>query len=227
MPEMKPYSPPDFKVEEKLRQKSDSRFQQIARLAVEQHKALRKKSEELKKKHSIQIAKLESAHRKEAEKIREESFQRGMEQGKSEVREAVEKAVKSLKDFSRQLMDSEREFIRNAEKQVVTLALAVAKRIIGREAVSDKDIVVHTIRESLKRVAEKTEVVVHVNPDELENILSHRKELEKTDRDLGEIKFVPDDKISPGGCVVYTKVGAVDGRIESQINEIERNFNLR
>ncbi len=227
MPEPKPYQPPDFTLERKREQKSETRFQQIAKVAVGQQKALRRKLEEMKRDLTLRMDKLEADHQEEVARVKEESFQAGRQSGLEENREAVEAAIKSLEEFTELLKESEKSFIRNAEMQVVKLSLAVARKIIDREVQSDREIVVYTVREALKRVADKTEVTVRVNPDELENILSHRRELEDVDRDLGEVKFLPDEKIALGGCIVETKVGAVDGRIEAQIEEIERNFESR
>lgn len=221
MTEPKPYLPPDFQAEQELHEKTESRIQKLTKIAAAQQKGIRKRYEE-------ETASLKKTHQEEIARITKESnaqgHRQGHQQGLDESRQSVEKALSDLEAMSQKIVDSEKAFLRNAEKHIVSLALAVAKKIIGREVKSDKDLVVYTIRESLKLVTDKTRITVLVNPDELENVLSHRRELQEIDRDLPEMEFVPDDRIEPGGCIVETRTGAVDGRMESQLEEIERNF---
>jgi flagellar assembly protein FliH len=170
------------------------------------------------------IESLKSTHQKELKEQQVSAFEEGRKKGMEEAHQAVDNALKNLDHLSKKLMDSERAFLMNAEKHVVTLALAVARKIIGREIQTDTEIVYYTVKEALKQVADKAKIIIHINPADLDNITAHRADLQTLDRSLPELEFVPDDKISPGGCLIKTRTGAIDGTIPAQIEEIERNF---
>lgn len=185
--------------------------------AAEQQKHVRKRYDD-------QIKKIKSDHKMELEKVREKSFAEGKKTGLDEGHKSVSKAHQDLEIFTQKLIENEKNFIRNAEKHVVTLAIAVARRILGREVQSDRDIVIYSVREALKQAADKASILIKVNPEDLQNILAHRRELQQMDKNFPELDFLEDEKISPGGCVVQTRTGMIDGRLDSQLEEIERNF---
>ncbi|NQS98240.1 MAG: hypothetical protein HQ591_07290 [candidate division Zixibacteria bacterium] len=217
MQDAKPYQAPDFQAERSANERRESRLEYLTRTAAEQLKAIRKRYEE-------QIKALVQAHRSEIERVSEESFKEGRQKGLDEGHISVQNALESLEKLGQGLAASEKAFLLNAERHVITLALAVAKRIIGREVESDREIVLHTVRESLKQVADKATIIIRVNPEELDNVISHRRELQAIDRNFPELEFEADEKISLGACVVETRTGSIDGRFESQLEEIERNF---
>lgn len=217
MQDAKPYQAPDFQAERSASKRQESRLEYLTRVAAERQKTLRKRYEE-------QIRALKQAHKSEAARESEESFEKGRQKGLDEGHASVQSALESLEKVGQSLITSEKEFLLNAERHVVTLALAVAKWIIGREVKSDRKMVLYTVRESLKQVTDKAAIMIRVNPEELDNIMSHRQELQAMDRNFPELEFEADEKISLGACVVETRTGSIDGRFESQLEEVERNF---
>ena len=217
MQDTKPYKAPDFQTEKASGERKESRMEYLARTAQEQLRKMRHD-------HEQKIRQLKRAHQQELENTSADSCEKGRQQGLQEGYESVQKALTALEKMAQKLVASEKAFLLNAETHAVTLAVAVAKRILGREVQSDRQIVVHIIREALKQVADKTRIVIKVNPLELDNVLAHRKELQMMDKHFPELEFIPDDKISPAACLIETRTGSIDGRLESQLEEIERNF---
>ena len=213
----KPFTLPDFVEERDLNLKTESKVEQVTRLASEQIRMIRKRNDK-------RIKEINRQHGKELERAKAESFNAGKEQGLAESRERVEEAIKQLENISKKVENSDKDFLRNAEKYVVELSIASARRILGREIETDRELVIHTIRETLLKVADKVKISIHVNPGDMEIIDIYRKELQQVDRDFPELEFVPDELIDKGGCIIETRTGAIDGRIESQIEEIERSF---
>jgi len=219
MKNAKPYLPPDFTAEHNLRSRQKKESQQIVQMSSAQIRSIRHKYED-------KIAEIQAEHAAELEKSIKESYDAGYEQGIKDSRKSVNNALENLKNISEKLLGSEKSFLINAEKHVISLALSVAKKIIHREAGSDKEIAVTIVKESLARVADKVKITIMVNPDDLENILSHRREFQEMDKDFPELEFLPDEKLDPGECIVETRTGSIDGRFASQVAEIERKFGL-
>lgn len=217
MPDSKPYDGPDFQTELEQDERNIVRLRYLLSQASEQQKSIRQRYDE-------QIKKIKNAHKEEIEKVRSQAYSQGKKDGLDEERESVEQALSNLEEYTKKLVENEKNFLRYAEKHVVTLAVAVAKRILGREVETDKMIVVHSVQEALQQVADKASICIKVNPEDYDNILKHRKALQKIDRNLPELEFIKDDKISRGGCIIQTRTGMIDGRLTSQLEEIERNF---
>jgi flagellar assembly protein FliH len=63
-----------------------------------------------------------------------------------------------------------------------------------------------------------------VNPTDYENMGTQIDELSKALCGLAPSQIVADPEISPGGCRVETKFGAIDQQIESQLRRIEEDL---
>ena len=217
MPDSRPYDAPDFQAELTQDERSATRLKFLLSQASKQLNSVRKRYED-------QIKKIKAENQIELKKVQSASFAEGKKAGLDEGHESVSKALTDLEMFTQKLVENEKHFVRNAEKHVVTLAIAVARRILGREVQTDKEIVIYSVREALKQVADKSSVIIKVNPDDFQNVISHRRELQEMDKNFPELDFMEDEKVSAGGCMIQTRTGMIDGRLDSQLEEIERNF---
>jgi flagellar assembly protein FliH len=107
-----------------------------------------------------------------------------------------------------------------AERDLVRLAIEIAKKIVHREVTVDHEIVLTLARIGLARLQSRIAAKIHLNPNDVAYVNSHRDRL-----DPGHvIEIVEDRSIGRGGCLVHTEMGDVDARIEQQFAEIERSF---
>jgi flagellar assembly protein FliH len=171
-----------------------------------------------------------------AESFAEESrraFAAGREQGLMEGRqlesEAHAEAVKRAEDQHRQnsakLLDQfvqERDrYLQSIEKEVVKLALAVAARILRREAQMDPLLLTGAVRVALGQLSGSTQARVRVSPAELELW----KETVALLPNLAlQPQVVAGEEMRLGDCMIETSLGSVDLGIRSQLGEIERGF---
>jgi flagellar assembly protein FliH len=161
------------------------------------------------------------------------AFEAGREQGKQEGRqterlahadalsaasqERQRQAVELIASFAQ-----ERDrFLEKVENEVVELALAVAARILRREAQMDPLLLTGAVRVALGQLSGSTQVKLRVPPAEL-------------DMWTEAMALIPNQALKPtvqagegmrlGDCVVETELGSVDLGIRSQLGEIERGF---
>jgi flagellar assembly protein FliH len=106
-----------------------------------------------------------------------------------------------------------------AEEQVVKLALAIARRVLSREAAADALHLRATVRAALARVQEGSTSVLRVRGQEVERwtaLLADARE--------GSVAVVGDERLGAGECVLETEVGRVELGVEVQMDEIQRGF---
>ena len=161
------------------------------------------------------------------------SFEAGRERGRQEGRQAeheAQAAAQALAGHERtrqavELIESfaqERDrYLQAVEHEVVKLALAVAARILRREAQMDPLLLTGAVRVALGQLSGSTQVRLRVPLGEL---------------DLWNeaIALVPHLPVKPavmagegmrlGDCAIETDLGSVDLGIRSQLGEIERGF---
>ena len=108
------------------------------------------------------------------------------------------------------------------EREVVKLAVEVAKKIVHREVHADPDIIQTLVRVALGHVAEKSALTVHLNPVDYNYLLEQRAELSQNEG--RDIALLADKSVERGGCLIQTECGDVDARIEEEFREVERGF---
>lgn len=108
------------------------------------------------------------------------------------------------------------------EREVVKLAVEVAKKIVHREIQVDKDIIQTLVRVALSHVAEKSAVTVHLSPADYSYLLEQRAELSQSEG--RDISLLADKSIERGGCLIQTECGDIDARIEEKFKEVEHAF---
>jgi len=154
---------------------------------------------------------------------------RGIEEGRAIEREAQTAARKSEEErFKRQLAKlmsdfvTERgRFLEQAEQEIVELALAVAARILRREAQMDPLLLMGAVRVALGQLAGTSQVALRV-PSEQLNLWVEAMDL--LPNPAVRPKVVAEEGMRLGDCVIESKVGTVDLGVRSQLGEIERGF---
>jgi flagellar assembly protein FliH len=126
----------------------------------------------------------------------------------------------------RQLVEQaqiDREGLRAAcYADVLALAVAVAERVIGRELRADPELVEQIAGTALSQVQleQITHVMVHPN----NYAVMERWAAEALGAQRARIAIVTDPAVGEGGCVIGTKTGFVDARIETQLAVVRRTL---
>ena len=145
-------------------------------------------------------------------------FATGEHAGLQAAHERTEAMLQRLTNTIEELLTLRATMIRQTERQMVELALAVARRIIHREVSLDRDLLVAMARVALDRLGESAKVTVRLHPDDYELVGAAR--VMKT---MGRgVMVLADATVERGGCLVESDVGSLDAGVDSQIHEIAR-----
>lgn len=112
------------------------------------------------------------------------------------------------------------EIANSVEHELVELAIQIAKKVVAREVTIDREIALTLVKVSLAKLHNRSVAEIHLNPEDYVFVREH---LDKLDF-RGKIDLVEDKSISLGGCLIHTETGDIDGRIESQFDEISHGL---
>ena len=161
------------------------------------------------------------------------SFETGREQGRLEGRQAERETqagavVAAERDRLRkvaELIDRfsvERDrYFSEVEREVVGLALAIAARILRREAQMDPLLLTGAVRVALGQLSASTVAQLVVPAAEFDlwkDAIAHTPNLSV------KPEIVAGDGMQLGECMIKTDLGSVDIGLRSQLGEIERGF---
>lgn len=173
---------------------------------------------------------LELAQR-EAVKIRDEALKQGYDEGKAQGIEQGEKrynekVAQLQNDFlslAHSLQKGKEELFSQSEPELVALAVEISKAVVHQELLINPEIVVNLTHEAVSRLIQRENLTVRVNPEDLD-ILNLRKEEILQKNDLKNFHLVEDIRVPKGGVIVESSGGQVDGRIETQFQEVGKKL---
>lgn len=160
--------------------------------------------------------------RAQAEKIQQEAYHKGFEQGEQAgmklASQKVESVLRELQNLINGLQHERERLIREHESQLIRIAFAIAIRIVHREIEQENDVVLGVVRDALKKVVKADRVRVHVSPYDLDLLRQQMSESGIGDDFLSpQIELEGDFEITRGGCRIETGSGEIDATIQTQI----------
>jgi flagellar assembly protein FliH len=156
-------------------------------------------------------------------RVEAEAKGRAEERARNEAARATEvqqrkcNAETTVQNFIR----TQEQFQRQMENEAVRLSLAIAARILRREALMDPLLLTGAVRVALGQLSESAKVTLHVPQADLSlwrDAIEHLPNLSKRPVVVGE------DAMELGEARIEAEMGSVDLSLKSQLVEIERGF---
>jgi flagellar assembly protein FliH len=168
-------------------------------------------------------AEVEMSHEELAERIRRERADATL---KAEERLRYEYELKlqaarapiaaSVAEFETQRAD----YFARVEAEVVQLALAIAAKILHREAQVDPMLVATLVRMAVDKLREGSRVVIRVAPRRL----SQWQQYFATQTSNVALELTGDAELSDQDCLLETELGTAHFGLDAQLKEVERGF---
>ena len=185
-------------------------------------------SESIVRSSELESAGLVEAQCKRAEEHgRKDGFGLGVASARREMAEQLAEQNVQGQRYALTLAEAfdeeRRSYFEKAEVETVKLALAVAARILRREAAADPLLLTNAVRVALGQLAASTRVELHVPERD-------RTMWEETMLLIAGLKTRPEivgqTQLSTGQCQLLTDLGTVDLGVAAQWEVIEKDFNL-
>lgn len=160
--------------------------------------------------------------------LQQEAFesgkQKGMDQGRREVLSPAEALTRQALDVTSQVERVRVEEVRQAESDIVELALAIAHKVILHEATIDKDMVLNQVRQIVGQIDEKGLVRLRVHPDDRERLEQVRTTITGSDGKPVRLQIEEDPDLQIGGVVLESNQYFIDASIATQLDEMWREL---
>ncbi len=128
----------------------------------------------------------------------------------------MKKTVRAIAEFERE----QKAYFARVESEIVQLALAIAGKILHREAQVDPMLLAAIVHIALGQLKEGSAATIRVRPEHAnkwrEQVVSQAMTL--------SVKVVDDAELEGGDCILETELGAVNFSLDAQLKEVERGF---
>ena len=156
--------------------------------------------------------------------LAEEAFNKGRGQGRAEAiaaqQEKIDHGAAALKCAVEEMVRIRKQDVDRMETETVRLALAIAKKIIGHET-EHGPVINHVLKTAMKKVVDPRHLTVRLNPKDIDTVNGFKQELLLAEDFGAVLRLEADEMIQRGGCMIETKLGDLDARIDQQIKIIE------
>ncbi|MCL5935088.1 MAG: FliH/SctL family protein [Firmicutes bacterium] len=196
-------------------------YEKLAALMMREaeEKALKLIDEAKKNAAGIEEASRERAG-EEAERLKHEAARDGFEEGKKEALAKAAADASFIRDQARSVLrqaeEVRRQTIESLESDIVKLAIEMTEKILSVKLNLEPRVIVEIAKEAIGMLHNRDQVVLYVNPSDVDLYEEKRGDLTKTLSPKGELIIIRDPDIETGGCIAETENGRVDATLDSR-----------
>ncbi len=154
--------------------------------------------------------------------LERDAFTKGYAQGERAGLEAggkrAEAMLRRLAQTLEELSGLRDNMVRQTERELVQLSVAIARRILQREVSVDAELTAALAHIALERLGGSAPATVRLHPDDYANVMAGHV------APLGgrQVQILADAAVSRGGCLVESEYGFIDASMDAQVDEIAR-----
>jgi flagellar assembly protein FliH len=151
-----------------------------------------------------------------------EAFEAGKQEGEKQAGAELLPVLERLNASITQVLAMRSELRRRAEKDVVKLALLIAKRVVHRQLIVDQEAL-----SAIARVAFE-----HLTRSELYRVTLHPRFAAAVGSAVpgsyaARVRIDPDPDCAPGTLIIHSVEGTIDASVDAQLEEISRGLTDR
>jgi flagellar biosynthesis/type III secretory pathway protein FliH len=144
---------------------------------------------------------------------------------RQELEETQHNTTENLLDkIENKVQENVQERLRELEGELVEFAAEAAIRLVNGLPIST-DILEASIIDALKHCENDIEVSVHLNSADLKMLKESGSELLSDSPHQRRVRYLKDEEVSRGGCLVETRCGVIDGRRETREKILRETVN--
>jgi flagellar assembly protein FliH len=160
-------------------------------------------------------------------RIEKEAYEKGFEQGQRDgfalEESKIEEMGKQLDAIFTGLLELKPQIYAESERELLKLAMLIAKKVIGEEVRTNSAIIGNSIRSALKFLTDKRKIRIIIHPEDMEEARRLLPDLAKQTKG-GHLQLTEDNSIARGGCILETGFGSINATIEDQLDLIEETI---
>jgi flagellar assembly protein FliH len=167
-----------------------------------------------------QLSKMREELEQQKEIAQDAGYRAGFDQACRKVAAEMAESSEALKALLKSLSDEQVKLIQMGEDAAVEIGFAAVAKILGRMRI-EKGLVEAAVKEAINKVSDREGLVVYLAPSDLQT-MEALKAQSANGHFWSRIEFKIDDEVGIGGCILRSRLGCLDARLEYQIDELKK-----
>ncbi len=130
----------------------------------------------------------------------------------------------ALQAAAKQIEDAKQEWLRHWERTAISLAAAIAERLVRAELTRRPEITLEWVREALQLAAGSGDMMIQLAPADQSTLKKQVQQIASVFAPLAHVTVTASEGVTPGGCRVVTEFGVIDQQIETQLSRIKEEL---
>lgn len=152
-----------------------------------------------------------------------QGFEEGYERGMAEA----DGLKQELAERRRALETEYDELLENLEPRFIETITDIYSHIFGVDLMDNRDILVHLIDSTLRKVESSRTFIIHVSADDYPHVNMQKQTLmEGAAAGRGLIEIIEDIALSKGDCLIETDGGIFDCGVGTQLEELTKKLQV-
>ena len=166
----------------------------------------------------------------EAGQIKEDNARRGYEDGLEQARQDMENILENARQEKQQTIEEgariRMQMLRAAEGDMLRLVMAIGRKVIGGEMRTNPEVVINVIADALSYLEGSENISVHINPQEVLQVLDavNTGQIADKNNQIIDFEVKADNRVSPGGCIINSEEGQIDATLETRMTKTEKHL---
>lgn len=162
---------------------------------------------------------ISKAH-EEANAIREQAQERGLEEGLQQAQGVIDE----LQDAIARLLNAREEALLSVTSEIAAIAVEVAGRIIKTEVSCDETLVMGLVRDTIQKAGRNSKsILIKVNTDDMATVKKVLKD-DPIPNLNAELIVMDDPTVDSGSCIIETNSGLIDASFSTQLGTLKQLF---
>lgn len=152
---------------------------------------------------------------------RAEGIREGLQQAQQSLEKELADERAKIAEALRLFGQKTNEYYARAEVEVVHLSLAIAAKILHREAQVDRMLVAALVKVAMEKLQRGTAATVRVHPEE---VADWNRYFEGNSSADIRVEVTADPSLEVHNCILETELGTTELGLDAQLKEIEQGF---
>lgn len=167
---------------------------------------------------------MEVIRREELQQQLDAHYRSGMQDGREQAERGLANVFRALRQGVSDLEGLRDKVLRESEDDLLKLAVSIARKIIQQEISQHPRILANIVAAVIADCSELERITIRLNPADYAIVAPDRQGFFGSLSPDTQVTLMPDENITPGGCIVDTTTGTLDAQIETQLDEIYRRL---
>lgn len=153
-------------------------------------------------------------------------FEAGLAAGQEQGKATWQAKLAELKQLRQELVAKDAKLLQEAEQEALTLALAIAQRVINYKLTHDDQVLQAALRQVLSLAKGCREALLLVSEADFPALWERRTQWQNLLPGVKEFDLQVDATLSKGDLVLETNQGIIDARVDTILERVADEFGL-